>query len=89
VFADELGNPIYPSRLTESFLRHRKAAGLTIGTLHILRHTHTTHALTSGIPVHVVAARIGDRPETVLRTYAHLLPTSDAEAAEQVAALIG
>jgi integrase len=54
-----------------------------------LRHTHTTHALSSGVPVHVVAARIGDRPETVLKTYAHLLPTSDAEAAEQVAALIG
>jgi hypothetical protein len=44
--------------------------------------------LTSGVPVHVVAARIGDRPESVLATYAHLLPTSDAEAAEQVAALL-
>jgi hypothetical protein len=31
---------------------------------------------------------IGDRPETVLRVYAHLLPQSDVEAAEQVAALI-
>jgi integrase len=72
-------------------LAAREGAGATgsIGTLHILRHTHTTQALTSGVPVHVVAARIGDRPETVLRTYARLLPTSDAEAAEQVAALIG
>jgi integrase len=89
VFCDELGGSIYPSRLTEVFLKHRKAAGIPTWTLHILRHTHTTHALSSGVPVHVVAARIGDRPETVLRTYAHLLPTSDAEAAEQVAALIG
>jgi integrase len=56
--------------------------------LHVLRHTHATLALTSGVPVHVVAARIGDRPESVLATYAHLLPTSDAEAAEQVAALL-
>jgi hypothetical protein len=39
-------------------------------------------------PLHVVAARIGDRPDTVLRTYAHLLPQSDELAAEQVAALI-
>lgn len=45
-------------------------------------------ALTNGVPVHVVAARIGDRPETVLRVYAHLLPQSDVEAASQVAALI-
>jgi hypothetical protein len=45
-------------------------------------------ALTNGVALHVVAARIGDRPETVLHTYAHLLPQSDIEAAEQVAALL-
>jgi integrase len=88
VFADELGTPIYPQRLTEAFTRERKAAGLLAGTLHILRHTHATLALTNGVLVHVVAARIGDRPETVLRVYAHLLPQSDVEAAEQVAALV-
>jgi integrase len=88
VFCDELGGPINPTRLTEAFLRHRKAAGIPTGTLHILRHTHTTHALSSGVPVHVDAAHIGDRPETVLKTYAHLLAPSAAEAAEQVAALI-
>jgi hypothetical protein len=42
----------------------------------------------NGVPLHVVTARLGDRPETILRTYAHLLPQSDVEAAEQVAALI-
>lgn len=88
VFADELGCPIYPQRLTEAFLRQRKAAGLPSGSLHVLRHTHATLALTLGVPVHVVAAGIGDRPETVLRVYAHLLPQSDVEAAQQVAALI-
>ena len=41
--------------------------------------------LTAGIPLHVVAARVGDRPETILATYAHLLPTSDEQAAETVA----
>jgi integrase len=88
VFCDELGGPIYPQRLGEGFTRLRKAAGLTTGTLHITRHTHATLALTNGVPLHVVAARLGDRPETILRTYAHLLPQSDVEAAEQVAALI-
>lgn len=89
VFCDELGRPIRPPRLTEAFLRHRKAAGLSTGTLHVLRHTHATLALAScGVPLHVVAARLGDRPETVLRTYAHLLPRSDVEAAEQAAALL-
>jgi integrase len=88
VFANELGAPIHPQRLTEWFGQLRKAAGVPVGTLHILRHTAATLALTNGVPLHVLAARIGDRPETVLKTYAHLLPTSDAQAAEQVAALI-
>jgi len=86
--AAELGRPIYPTKLTRAFTRHRKAAGVTTGSLHILRHTHATLALTNGVPLHVLAARIGDRAETVLANYAHLLPTSDAETAEQVAALV-
>jgi hypothetical protein len=45
--------------------------------------------LTPGIPLHVAAARAGDDPKTILDTYAHLLPTSDAAAAEVVAAVLG
>jgi integrase len=88
VFADELGGSLHPQRLTEWFRRHRKAAGISTGTLHTLRHTAATLALTSGVPVHIVAARLGDDPKTVLSTYAHLLPQSDEIAAERVAALI-
>jgi len=88
VFADELGGPIHPQRLTESFGQLRKAAGLPTGTLHVLRHTAATLALTDGVPVHIVAARMGDNPNTVLSTYAHLLPQSDELAAERVAALL-
>jgi hypothetical protein len=40
------------------------------------------------VPLHVVAARLGDRPETLLSVYSHLLPTSDAIAAEAVAAAL-
>ena len=42
----------------------------------------------SGVPVHIVAARLGDTPTTVLSTYAHLLPQSDEVAAERVAAAL-
>ena len=52
------------------------------------RHTSATLALTSGVPVHIVAARLGDTPQTVLATYAHLLPQSDELAAEGVAAAL-
>jgi len=88
VFADVLGGPIHPQRLTETFTRLRKAAGLLTGTLHVLRHTAATLALSEGVPVHIVAARLGDRAETILATYAHLLPQSDELAAERVAALL-
>jgi integrase len=67
---------------------HRKAADIPAGTLHVLRHSAATLALTSGVPVHIVAARLGDDPNAVLGTYAHLLPSSDEIAAEGVASLI-
>jgi integrase len=79
---------IAPQRLTEWFRRHRKAPGIPNGSLHVLRHTAATLALTSGVPVHIVAARLGDTPQTVLGTYAHLLPQSDEIAAERVAAAL-
>jgi integrase len=88
VFCNELGGPIHPDRLSAMFRKHRKDAGIPVGSLHILRHTAASLALTAGVPVHVVAARLGDDPKTVLSTYAHLLPSSDEVAAERVAALI-
>ncbi len=88
VFADALGGHIRPNALTDWFAEHRKGAGLPTGTLHILRHTAATLALTNGVALHIVAARIGDDPNTVLSTYAHLLPQSDELAAECVAAAL-
>jgi integrase len=68
----------------------RRAAGIPTGTLHVLRHTAATVALTADppVPLHIVAGRLGDDPTTLLSTYAHLLPRSDAQAAEAVAAVL-
>jgi integrase len=85
VFCDELGDPIHPQRMTTRFARHRKAAGIPVGTIHVLRHTHATIALTEGVPLHVVAARLGDDPRVLLGVYSHLLPHSDEQAALVVA----
>jgi integrase len=74
--------------VTERFRELRKAAGPPTGTLHVLRHTAAPLALTSGVPVHIVATRLGDNPGTVLTTYAHLLPQSDELAAERVASFL-
>jgi hypothetical protein len=56
----------------------------------VLRHTHITLALTATppVPLHIVAGRVGDDAKTILGTYAHLLPHSDALAAQTVAGLL-
>jgi integrase len=90
VFCDELGRPLYPGTVSRTFVRHRTAAKVPVGSIHVLRHTAATIALTASppVPLHVVAARLGDDPKTVLSTYSHLLPHSDAMAAAAVAAAI-
>ena len=90
VFCDELGRPIHPNTLTKAFRDHRKAAAIPGGTLHILRHTAATLALTATppVPLHVVAGRLGDDPATLLGHYAHLLPHSDQDAANVIAEVL-
>jgi integrase len=45
--------------------------------------------LTRGVPVHIVAARLGHTsPVTTMRVYAHVLPKSDVQAAELVGVLL-
>lgn len=42
--------------------------------LHDLRHLHATTLLLAGVPVHVVAARLGHAdPAVTLRVYSHFL----------------
>ena len=88
VFCDELGSVIYPKWLTGRFRTLR--AGITTGSLHILRHTAATLALTATppVPLHIVAGRLGDDPTTLLSTYAQLLPRSDAQAEGTLAAVL-
>lgn len=88
VFPDEIGRVTHPNAISNQFVIRRKGAGIPVGSVHVLRHTHATIALEARCPLHVVAARLGDRPETLLATYAHLLPTSDAAVADAVAAAI-
>ena len=45
------------------------------------RHLHATTLLLSGVPVHVVAARLGHAdPAITLRVYAHVIRTAEAAA---------
>ena len=76
------GGLINPSHFTKAFSREAEAAKLSHVTFHGLRHTHITHLLRSGVPVHVVSARAGHaNPTVTLNIYAHLLPGQQEQAA--------
>lgn len=58
--------------------------------LHDLRHVHATLLLKAGVPVHVVAARLGHQDASMtLRVYAHVLTDQAASAATTFARFMG
>jgi integrase len=83
VFTTRWGEPLYPDTVTalmSKLISKRNesvtppAAPLPQARLHDLRHLHATTLLLAGIPVHVVAARLGHAdPSVTLRVYAHVI----------------
>jgi integrase len=94
LFTTGWGEPIYPDTVTslmtklirahnnpDSGKRPRKQ--LPHARLHDLRHIHATTLLLSGVPVHVVAARLGHAdPAITLRVYAHVIRAAETAAAD-------
>ena len=89
VFATGWGEPVHPdtvSSLMATLIKEHNAADggtpLPHTRLHDLRHVHATTLLLAGVPVHVVAARLGHAdPAITLRVYAHVVNEQLAEAA--------
>ena len=83
VFTSRWGEPLYPDTvtalMTKLINRYNKSATppakpLPHARLHDLRHLHATTLLLAGVPVHVVAARLGHAdPAVTLRVYSHVL----------------
>jgi integrase len=80
VFVTKWGEPPYPDTvtalMTKLINRHNRSAAnpLPHARLHDLRHLHATTLLLAGVPVHLVAARLGHAdPAVTLRVYAHVL----------------
>jgi integrase len=61
-----------------------ETAGVTYRKFHTLRHTHISELLSARVPVVEVARRVGDRPEVILKTYAHWLPGTDSGIGQQL-----
>lgn len=78
---DNFGEYYSPRLVSDNFNRDCGKSGLPHNTLHGLRHAHATHLLKMGFSVADVAARLGDTKETIMRTYAHVLPNAQAEIA--------
>ncbi|MFC6080223.1 tyrosine-type recombinase/integrase [Sphaerisporangium aureirubrum] len=87
------GEPIYPDTVTSLVAklvaaynapkdRPKPDKPLPHARLHDLRHVHATTLLLAGVPVHVVAARLGHTdPAITLRVYAHVIVEQMAAAA--------
>jgi integrase len=62
--------PRNPRNFTKEFARRAALLGFPELRFHDLRGTHATLLLDRGVPVHIVAERIGDDPAVLLRNYA-------------------
>lgn len=81
VFTWEDGSRVLPDYLTKLFVDAQKGLGLPRMTLHGTRHTHATTLLRAGVPVHIVAKRLGHKDASVtLRVYADAIPSDDDRA---------
>jgi integrase len=82
IFTKENGTPIDTVYPYSVFKQAIKDLGLRNEPVHVLRHTHTTELLRAGISPHIVVQRIGDKVETILKTYAHVVGADDQKSAD-------
>ena len=56
-----------------------KISGVKRITMHQFRHSHASLLISNNVPLNVIAKRLGDTPDIVAQTYAHLFPQKEAE----------
>jgi integrase len=64
-------------------------AGVAYRKFHTFRHTHVSELLARGESVVEVARRVGDRPDVILKTYAHFLPDQGKKIASRLEEMYG
>lgn len=83
VFTWENGSALLPDYVSKEFVRTQRGLELPRLKLHELRHTHATLLLRAGVPVHVVAKRLGHKdPSVTLNVYADAIPDDDGRAVD-------
>ncbi len=82
IFTNVVGKPVDAGGLKRTWRRIVRDAGVGV-RFHDLRHASATYLLQAGIPVQVVAERLGHRrTSTTTDIYAHVMPGMGREAAE-------
>jgi len=76
-----------PNAVTDTFDKRAARLGYPDLRFHDLRGSHATLLLDKGVPVHVVAKRIGDDPAILLRWYAKRTKKADTSAANIIGTL--
>jgi integrase len=85
VFADALGSPLPPYRVSQRFPAFVKRLGLAPLRFHDLRHTHASLLLARGVHPKIVSERLGHASIAItLDTYSHVLPNLQEEAARDL-----
>lgn len=80
-----LGELIYPSEMSRRFSLDVKKTNLPLIRFHDMRHTHATLLLQDGHNAKVVSERLGHSSvNTLLNTYAHVLPSMEQEVADRL-----
>lgn len=70
--------------LNKELDRISEKAGVERIRVHDLRHSHVALLIELGYRTHAIAKRIGDTPEEVNRTYAHLYPNKGQDIAREL-----
>jgi integrase len=90
VFCTKTGHFISKSSFVRQVYRPLlRRAGVAYRKFHTFRHTHVSQLLAQGESVVDVARRVGDRPDVILKTYAHFLPGKAEQLTSRLDALYG
>lgn len=89
MFCNTSGRFLNPQSLSQLFGRIVKRSPVPLVRFHDLRHTHASLLIAAGVPIRVVAERLGhSHPGFTMKTYQHVMPGMSAAAADQFTALI-
>ena len=73
----------HASTVHDYFVNRQKDSGLPRITVHDLRHSHASHLIDIGMPILMIAERLGHGdPSMTLKIYSHLYPSKQQELAE-------